>query len=116
MQVYLELPGHAGAARRVGYHYWIEVQALQFERPLLEKDLASFTIHKMLDALSLVLSDHAARGQRIPVVRLHHVEGNQAVKRLRFDEVRVDGIDVDGAADEAMERVRFHAERWQPDP
>lgn len=113
MQVYLKLPGHAGPSKRTGYRHWLPVQALQFERPLLEKDVAEFTIHKVLDALSPVLVEHVSAHRRLPVVRLHHVEGSQAVLRLRFDDVRIRDVSIDGAADEAMERVTFSAGRWQ---
>ena len=113
MPVYLKLPGHAAAARRLGYGHWMPVQTLQFERPLLHKDGAEFTIHKGLDALSQVLAGHAGSRQRLRVVRLHHVEGSHAVLRLRFDDVLIRGVRIDGAADEAMECVSFRAGRWQ---
>ena len=35
MDVYLKLPGHAGASVRSGYRHWMEVPTLQFERPAL---------------------------------------------------------------------------------
>ena len=113
MQVFLKLPGHAAAARRHGYGHWLPVQAVHFERPLLHKDRVDFSIHKDLDALSLVLAGHVERQQRLRVVRLHHVEGSQAVLRLRFDDVLIRGVRIDGAADEAMECVSFRAGRWQ---
>ena len=40
MDIYLKLPGHAGASVRRGYRHWLEVQQLLFDRPLLEKDAA----------------------------------------------------------------------------
>lgn len=113
MQVYLKFPGHAAASLRSGYRHWLAVQTLQFERPLLEKEAAEFTIHKALDALSPVLADHAGSRTRFRIIRLHHVEGSQAVLRLRFDDVVIRGVSIDGAADEAMERVTFSAGRWQ---
>ncbi|MFO1328949.1 MAG: hypothetical protein U1F56_16440 [Rubrivivax sp.] len=113
MQVFLKLPGHAAAARRHGYGHWLPVQTLQFERPLLHKDKAEFTIHKGLDALSQVLAGHAGSRQRLRVVRLHHVEGSQAVLRLRFDDVQIRHVRIDGTGDEAMECVSFRAGSWQ---
>ena len=113
MDVYLKLPGHAGASVRPGYRHWLEVESLHFERPLLEKDEARFTIFKMPDALSNVLLGLAAKGRAISRIRVHQVEGSDALGRLRFDQVRVSGWTIDGAADLAMECVEFRAERWQ---
>lgn len=113
MKLFLKLPGHAGAARRPGYHHWLPVQTLRFERPLLEKEAAEFTIFKGLDALSPVIAEHAGSRRRLSTVRLHHVEGSQAVQRLRFDDVTVRAVHIDGTGDEAMECVRFCAGRWQ---
>ena len=115
MDVYLKLPGHAGASRRQGYRHWLEVQNLQFERPLLEKDAAYFTIFKTPDALSCVLLALACSGRPFSRVRVHQVEGSEALGRLRFDRVRVSGWTIDGAGDQAMECVQFRAERWQPE-
>lgn len=114
MQVYLKLPGHAGASSRKGYQHWLEVQSLQFERPLLEKDATVFTVYKTPDALSPVLQAACRSGQPFSRVRVHQVEGSDALGRLQFDQVRVTAVDIDGAGDLAMERVHFRAERWQP--
>lgn len=113
MDVYLELPGYSGAARRGRYRHWIDVHELRFERPLLEKEPASFTVYKQLDSLSQVLVEHAASGRPFPRLRIHHVEGSEAVMRLRFDAARVARMSTDGAADNAMECVTFAAGRWQ---
>jgi len=113
MHVYLKLPGHAGASQRRGYRHWLEVQELLFERPLLEKERAEFTIYKQPDALSCVLAERAASGEAFVRVRVHGVEGSEAMRRLRFDEVRVRRFTIDGAADAALECVGFVAERWQ---
>ena len=113
MGVYLKLPGHAGSSLRPGYRHWLEVQNLQFDRPLLEKDEAAFTIFKTPDALSNVLLDLASSGQPFSRIRVHQVEGSEALGRLRFDQVRVSGMSVDGTGDLAMECVQFRAERWQ---
>lgn len=115
MDVYLKLPGHAGASRRQGYRHWLKVQDLQFDRPLLEKDAAEFTIFKTPDALSSVFLGLASSGDALTRVRVHRVEGSEALGRLRFDRVRVSGWTIDGAADQAMECVQFRAERWQPE-
>ena len=115
MDVYLKLPGHAGASQRTGYRHWLEVQDLRFERPLLEKEAADFTILKTPDALSHVLAALATSGKSFTRIRVHQVEGSEALGRLRFDRVRVRALRIDGAGDQAMECVRFHAERWQPE-
>lgn len=115
MDVYLKLPGHAGSSMRPGYRHWVEVQELQFERPLLEKDEAEFTIFKTPDALSNVLLGLAASGEPFTRVRVHRVEGSEALARLRFDQVRVSGLSIEGTGDQAMECVQFRAERWQPE-
>lgn len=115
MDVYLKLPGHAGASVRSGYRHWMEVPTLQFERPALAKDIAEFTIFKHPDALSAVLSGLAQSGDTLSRVRVHQVEGSEALVRLRFDQVRVVGWSIEGEADGAMECVRFRAERWQPE-
>lgn len=114
MNIYLKLPGHAGASQRQGYRHWMEVQELQFERPLLEKDGAAFTIFKMPDALSGVLQGLHESGDALSQVQVHRVEGSQALGRLRFERVRVRQFIIDGAADLAMECVQFSAESWQP--
>lgn len=116
MQVFLKLPGHAGVSRRAGYLHWLPVHAIHFVRPLLEKEPVEFTIHKAPDALSVVIAERAGSRRRFATVRLHHVEGNQALLRLRFDQVAVHRVLIDGAADEAMERVTFSARRWQIEP
>lgn len=113
MDVYLKLPGHATSSLRTGYRHWLPVQSLQFERPLLEKDAAEFTIFKMPDALTAVLAGLAARGETLRHVEVHRVEGHQPLGRLQFDQVRVSSLSVDGEADQAMERVCFQARRWQ---
>lgn len=113
MDVYLKLPGHAGSSVRPSYRHWLEVQNLLFERPLLEKDEAEFTIFKSPDALSKVLLALAGSGRAFSRVRVHQVEGSEALGRLRFDKVRVSSMSVDGAGDLAMECVQFRAERWQ---
>lgn len=113
MDVYLKLPGHAGSSVRQGYVHWLEVQSLRFERPRLEKDSAEFTIFKSPDALSNVLLGLAASGDSLRRVCIHHVEGHEALGRLRFDDVRVSGLTIDGTADLAMECVQFQAARWQ---
>lgn len=115
MDVYLKLPGHAGSSVRPGYRHWLEVQSLRFDRPLLEKDAAEFTILKTPDALSGVLAGLAQSGDALRRVCIHRVEGSEALGRLRFDEVRVSGLTIDGAADLAMECVQFQAARWQPE-
>jgi hypothetical protein len=115
MDVYLKLPGHAGASVRQGYRHWLEVQDLRFERPLLEKDAAEFTIFKKPDALSNVLRRQQAAGRVFSRVRVHQVEGSMALGRLRFDQVRVAGLRIDGTGDQAMECVQFRAARWQPE-
>lgn len=113
MDVYLKLPGHAGASVRSGYRHWMEVPTLQFERPALAKDTAEFTIYKLPDALSSVLAAMAQSGDTLSHVRVHQVEGSEALVRLRFDQVRVASWSIEGEADLAMECVRFRAERWQ---
>lgn len=115
MQVYLKLPGHAGTSLRSGYRHWLEVQELRFERPLLEKDAAEFTIFKTPDALSKVLQALRKSGAHFSRVRVHRVEGSEALGRLRFDHVSVSRISIDGAGDQAMECVQFRARRWQPE-
>lgn len=115
MSLFLDLPGRAGASRRTRYKHWLPVHAMEFQRPLLEKDPAEFTIRKDLDALSKVIAAHAEAGTRIPYVRLHHVEGSLALQRLRFEDVVVRAVRIDGAADEAMECVTFSARRWRPE-
>jgi hypothetical protein len=115
MDVYLKLPGHAGSSVRPGYRHWMEVQSLHFERPLLEKDNAEFTVFKMPDALSNVLAGLASSGEPLRRIEVHRVEGSHAFGRLRFDQVRVSSLSIDGEADLAKECVRFQAERWQPD-
>lgn len=115
MDFYLKLPGHAGPSLRRGYRHWLEVAQLHFERPLLEKDAAEFTIFKMPDALSCVLMDLRGSGRAFSRVRVHQVEGSEALGRLRFDQVRVSGFSIDGAGDLAKECVRFRARRWQPE-
>ena len=55
----------------------------------------------------------ASKGRAISRIRVHQVEGSDALGRLRFDQVRVSGWTIDGAADLAMECVEFRAERWQ---
>lgn len=115
MDVYLKLPGHAGASVRHGYRHWMEVQDLRFERPLLEKDAAVFTIFKKPDALTHVLKRQLKAGRAFTRVRVHQVEGSMALGRLRFDHVRVAGLTIDGAGDQAMECVQFRAARWQPE-
>lgn len=115
MNLYLSLTGYAGASTRSGYRHWLEIHELQFDRPLLEKDSAEFTIHKTLDALSNVLLERALSGGRFTRVRVHRVEGSEALGRLRFDQVRVSRLTIDGAGELAMECVRFQAERWQPE-
>ncbi len=115
MDLYLKLPGHAGSSLRPGYRHWVEVQTMRFDRPLLEKDAAEFTIFKTPDALSSVLVGLVISGDALRRVRVHQVEGNEALSRLRFDQVRVSGLTIDGAGDQAMECVQFHAERWQPE-
>lgn len=114
MDVYLKLPGHAGSSVRPGYQHWLPVQSLHFERPLLEKDVAEFTIYKMPDALTLVLAGLAVTGEPLRHVEVHRVEGSQSLGRLRFDQVRVNSLRIDGEAELAMECVSFQAERWQP--
>ncbi len=113
MDVYLKLPGHAGSSQRTGYRHWLEVQDLQFERPLLEKDEAEFTIFKSPDALSKVLLGLAESGAPFSRIRVHQVEGSEALGRLRFDQVRVSGLSIEGTGDLAVECVQFRAERWQ---
>ena len=115
MDFYLKLPGHAGTSQRPGYRHWLEVQTLQFERPLLEKEGAEFTIFKMPDALSNVLLGLVSSGRPLRRIRVHQVEGSEALGRLRFDQVRVSGLSIDGAGDQAMECVQFRAESWQPE-
>ena len=115
MDVYLKLPGFAGSSARTGYRHWMTVQSVHFERPLLEKDEAAFTIFKMPDALSRVLQSMMTAGTALPQVQVHHVEGHEALGRLRFDEVRVSACSIDGSADLAMECVQFRAARWQPE-
>ncbi|MBK7061187.1 MAG: hypothetical protein IPI03_01760 [Rubrivivax sp.] len=115
MDIYLKLPGHAGASVRRGYRHWLEVQQLLFDRPLLEKDAAAFTIFKTPDALSSVLMGLRRSGKAFSRVRVHQVEGSEALGRLRFDQVRVSGFTIDGAGDLAMECVQFSAKRWQPE-
>ena len=113
MDVFLKLPGHATSSLRPGYQHWLPVQALHFERPLLEKDAAEFTIYKMPDALSAVLATLAASGQTLPHVKVHRVEGHASLGGLQFEQVRVSSLRIDGEADLAMERVSFSARRWQ---
>jgi hypothetical protein len=115
MDVYLKLPGYAGSSVRSGYRHWMAVESMKFERPLLEKDEAAFTIFKMPDALSRVLLAMSASGKSLPRVSVHHVEGHEALGRLRFDEVRISACTIDGSADLAMECVQFRAARWQPE-
>ncbi|MEN9631085.1 MAG: hypothetical protein RJA10_4313 [Pseudomonadota bacterium] len=113
MDVYIKLPGHATSLLRPGYEHWLPVQGLHFERPLLEKDPARFTVYKMPDALSAVLAGLAARGDTLRRVEVHRVEGHQALGRLHFDQVRISSLRIDGESDLAMERVSFSARRWQ---
>lgn len=113
MDVFLKLPGHATSSLRPGYRHWLAVQALHFERPLIEKDSAEFTIFKMPDALSAVLAALASSGQTLSQVKVHRVEGHAALGRLQFDQVRVSSLRIDGEAELAMERVSFSAARWQ---
>ena len=113
MDVYLKLPCHATSSLRPGYRHWVPVQGLHFERPLLEKARAEFTIFKMPDALTAVLAGLAASGDTLRHVVVHRVEGQQALGRLHFDQVRVSSLRIDGEADLAMERVSFSARRWQ---
>jgi hypothetical protein len=115
MDIYVKLPGHAGASRRTGYRQWMEVDALHFERPLLERDPATFTIIKTLDALSEVFAALQRSGRTLSRVRVHRVEGNEAFGRLRFEQVTVRRVEVDGTGAQAMERVCFSAARWQPE-
>lgn len=115
MDFYLKLPGHAGTSLRPGYRHWLEVQMLHFDRPLLEKEEAEFRIMKTPDALSNVLLGLFSSGRPLRRIRVHQVEGNEALGRLRFEQVRVSGLHIDGAGDQAMECVQFRAERWQPE-
>jgi len=113
MDVYLKLPGHAGTVARPGYKGWLKVDELRFERPLLEKEPAGFTVLRVQDALSWVLKRRMANRRAFSRIRIHHVEGNDVLARLRFDGVRVTEVAVDGAAFDAKERVGFTADRWQ---
>lgn len=115
MDVYLKLPGYAGSATRAGHRGWLPIESLSFERPLLEKETAEFTVYRVQDALSRVLLGRAKSRRAFTRVRVHHVEGSDVLSRLRFDEVFVRAVTVVGSADEAKECVTFRAGRWQPE-
>ena len=113
MDVYLKLPGHAGTSLRKGYRGWLALELLEFERPVLEKESASFTIYRLQDALSRVFKRQLERRLRFTRIRIHHVEGTEAIAKLRFDHVTVSGWSVDPTHFESTERVSFVAGRWQ---
>lgn len=113
MDVYLQLPGHDAATRRKGYRGWLEVFDLHFERPLLEKEAASFTVHRVQDALTHVLHTLAATGRTLSCVRVHSVEGSEPLMRLCFEGVRVAACGLDSTAYESTELVRFEAASWR---
>lgn len=118
MDVYLKLPGHAGASARKGYRGWLPLELVEFERPLLEKEPTHFTAYRPQDSLSRVFARHLEKKLPFARIRVHYVEGTGAISKLRFDDVRVTGWSVKARANggvEAQERVEFLAERWQYD-
>ena len=113
MPFFVKLAGHAGASRQRSYEGWVEVSEIDFTQPMLEKEPATFTINKSLDALSRVFGMKAADGSLFRYVRLHAVDEAASLMKIRFDKVAVDGFTIDGKYDRMMERVTFAAEQWR---
>ena len=54
-------------------------------------------------------------GVKLKHLKIHQYRNVRPGTELRFDDVRVSGLTIDGAADLAMECVQFQAARWQPE-
>lgn len=98
---------------RKGYRGWLALEELQFDRPLLEKEAASFTVYRLQDALSRVFARQLEKRQSFSRIRVHHVEGTEAISKLRFDKVQVARWSVDATHFETTEKITFRAASWR---